>query len=85
MAKWINAADTILEMMVVHLPSPRYAQKYRTGYLYEGPKDDVLSVAMRNCDPKGPLMMYVSKMVPTTDRNRFFAFGRVFSGTIESG
>jgi len=40
---------------------------------------------MRNCDPKGPLMMYVSKMVPTTDRNRFFAFGRVLSGTIESG
>jgi len=30
-------------------------------------------------------MMYVSKMVPTTDRNRFFAFGRVLSGTIESG
>jgi len=33
---------------------------------------------MRACDPKGPLMMYVSKMVPTTDRNRFFAFGRVY-------
>jgi len=85
MSTWINAADTILEMMIVHLPSPRMAQKYRTGYLYEGPKDDPLSVAMRDCDPKGPLMMYVSKMVPTTDRNRFFAFGRVFSGTIESG
>lgn len=25
MAKWINAADTLLEMMVVHLPSPRKA------------------------------------------------------------
>eukprot|EP01006_Ploeotia_vitrea_P045718 TRINITY_DN66965_c0_g1_i2.p2 TRINITY_DN66965_c0_g1~~TRINITY_DN66965_c0_g1_i2.p2 ORF type:complete len:153 (-),score=7.77 TRINITY_DN66965_c0_g1_i2:1599-2057(-) len=25
MAKWINAADTILEMIVVHLPSPRAA------------------------------------------------------------
>jgi elongation factor 2 len=85
MAKWINAADTILEMMVVHLPSPRKAQKYRTRYLYEGPTDDAISVGMRDCDPKGPLMMYVSKMVPTTDRNRFFAFGRVFSGTIGSG
>lgn len=40
---------------------------------------------MRNCDPKGPLMMYVSKMVPTTDRGRFFAFGRVLSGTISTG
>lgn len=40
---------------------------------------------MKNCDPKGPLMMYVSKMVPTADKSRFFAFGRVFSGTISTG
>jgi elongation factor 2 len=85
MSKWINAADTILEMMVVHLPSPRMAQKYRTGFLYQGPQDDPLAQAMRDCDPKGPLMMYISKMVPTTDRGRFFAFGRVFSGTIATG
>lgn len=37
---------------------------------------------MKACDPKGPLMMYVSKMVPTADKGRFVAFGRVFSGTI---
>jgi len=24
-------------------------------------------------------------MVPTTDKSRFFAFGRVFSGTIATG
>jgi elongation factor 2 len=23
MARWVNAADTILEMMVIHLPSPK--------------------------------------------------------------
>jgi len=85
MQKWINAADTLLEMLVVHLPSPRAAQKYRTKYLYEGPQDDECAVAMMNCDPQGPLMMYVSKMVPTTDRGRFFAFGRVLSGTIATG
>merc|ERR1712203_401998 len=33
----------------------------------------------------GPLMMYVSKMVPTSDKGRFHAFGRVFSGTIATG
>merc|ERR1712226_1382649 len=33
----LKAADTILEMMVFHLPSPRTAQKYRYSYLYEGP------------------------------------------------
>lgn len=40
---------------------------------------------MKKCDPNGPVMMYVSKMVPTADKSRFFAFGRVFSGTIKTG
>jgi len=30
-------------------------------------------------------MMYVSKMVPTNDKGRFYAFGRVFSGIIKTG
>jgi elongation factor 2 len=30
-------------------------------------------------------MMYVSKMVPTSDKGRFYAFGRVYSGTIATG
>jgi elongation factor 2 len=30
-------------------------------------------------------MLYVSKMVPTSDKGRFFAFGRVFAGTVRAG
>merc|ERR1719434_379292 len=30
-------------------------------------------------------MMYVSKMVPTSDKGRFYAFGRVFSGKVATG
>merc|ERR1711966_122089 len=82
---WINAADTLLSMIVSKLPSPVVAQKYRVENLYEGPMDDTAASAMRACDPKGPLMMYVSKMVPTSDKGRFHAFGRVFSGTIATG
>lgn len=40
---------------------------------------------IKNCDPKGPLMMYISKMVPTSDKGRFYAFGRVFSGLVSTG
>lgn len=40
MSRWLNAADIVLEMMVLHLPSPKVAQKYRAAYLYEGPIDD---------------------------------------------
>merc|ERR1719262_1851126 len=69
----------------MRLPSPRAAQKYRVENLYEGPMDDAAANAIKSCDPAGGLMMYVSKMVPTSDKGRFHAFGRVFSGTIATG
>lgn len=33
----------------------------------------------------GPLMLYVSKMIPASDKGRFFAFGRVFAGKVSTG
>ncbi len=83
--KWINAADALIEMIILRLPSPRAAQKYRVDYLYEGPKDDVCAESIRNCDPDGALMLFISKMVPTSEKGRFFAFGRVFGGTVSTG
>ncbi|KAJ2784814.1 translation elongation factor 2 [Coemansia interrupta] len=85
MRKFLPAAEALMEMICIHLPSPIKAQGYRCGGLYEGPADDECAVGIRNCDPKGPLMLYVSKMVPTSDKGRFYAFGRVFSGTVASG
>ncbi|KXJ92421.1 P-loop containing nucleoside triphosphate hydrolase protein [Microdochium bolleyi] len=85
MKTFLPAADSLLEMMILHLPSPVTAQRYRVDTLYEGPADDEAAVGIRECDPKGPLMLYVSKMVPTSDKGRFYAFGRVFSGTVRSG
>lgn len=40
---------------------------------------------MINCDPDGPLMIYISKMVKSNEKGRFYAFGRVFSGTVKTG
>merc|ERR1711876_35401 len=85
MRNWLPAGDAMFQMIVIHLPSPVTAQKYRAEMLYEGPHDDAACVAMTNCDPSGPLMMYVSKMVPTSDKGRFYAFGRVFSGKVATG
>ena len=85
MRKFLPAADALLEMMCLHLPSPITAQKYRAETLYEGPPDDASCIAIRDCDPKADLMLYVSKMVPTSDKGRFYAFGRVFAGTVRSG
>ena len=96
MQKWMPAAESLLEMIVAHLPAPNIAQRYRVGGLYEGPIDDECAVAIRECaadtimfngvEQPAPLMMYISKMIPVSQKSaRFFAFGRVFSGTVRAG
>merc|ERR1719473_438916 len=85
MQTWIPAGDALMGMFVTKLPSPVKAQKYRMGTLYEGPHDDECAKGIAACDVNGPLMMYISKMVPTSDKGRFYAFGRVFSGTVTTG
>jgi len=81
MQRWLPASQSLLEMMATHLPSPIEAQKYRVELLYRGPMDDDTASAIRNCDPNGPFVMYIAKLIPTKDGSRFYAFGRVFSGT----
>jgi len=85
MRNWLPAGEAMFQMIVIHLPSPVTAQKYRAELLYEGPSDDAACNGIRNCDTDGPLMMYISKMVPTSDKGRFYAFGRVFSGKVATG
>merc|ERR1712136_425596 len=85
MRRWLPAGDALLMMIAIHLPSPVTAQRYRMEMLYEGPHDDECALGIKTCNPEAPLMMYVSKMVPTSDKGRFYAFGRVFSGVCETG
>ncbi|KAG8710602.1 Elongation factor 2, partial [Ceratobasidium sp. 395] len=85
MCKFLPVADSLLEMIVINLPSPVTAQRYRVETLYEGPQSDESASGIRHCDPKGPLVLYISKMIPTPDKGRFCAFGRVFSGTVRPG
>jgi len=85
MRKWLKAGEVLLRMICINLPSPVTSQKYRAELLYEGPLDDESAIAVKTCDPQGPLMMYISKMVPTSDKGRFYAFGRVFSGKVATG
>lgn len=86
MRHWLPAAECLLEQIVLKLPSPIQSQAIRYDHLYEGPADDEVAQAIKRCDPSedAPVMMYVSKMVPGND-NRFIAFGRVLSGSIQPG
>ncbi|KAI0030682.1 eukaryotic translation elongation factor 2 [Vararia minispora EC-137] len=79
---FLPAGDALLELIVLHLPSPVTAQRYRAATLYEGPSDDACARGITSCDPEAPLVCYVAKMVPAPERGRFFALARVFSGTL---
>ncbi|KAI0120585.1 elongation factor 2, partial [Xylariales sp. AK1849] len=45
----------------------------------------VMRTFLPAADSLVPSCFYVSKMVPTSDKGRFYAFGRVFAGTVRSG
>jgi len=68
--KWLDCSEALMNTMVLHLPSPKVSQKYRTPLLYTGDMNDKFGQALMACDPKGPLMMFVSKMIPA-DKGRF--------------
>ncbi|KAJ1671047.1 translation elongation factor 2, partial [Coemansia sp. RSA 25] len=83
--KYLPAADALMDMFCICLPSPAKAQSYRCGGLYEGPQDDESAAGIRACDPSSPLVLYVSRMVPASDKGCFYAFSHLFSGTVNSG
>lgn len=83
--KWINAAEALIEMIILKLPSPVKAQKYRAAYLYEGDVNDPTGQSIMKCDKDGELAIFISKMIPSADKGRFYAFGRVFAGTVSAG
>ena len=84
MRRWIPIGNALLDVIVTHLPSPIHAQKYRYKNLYTGDLESEQALAIKKCDPEGPLCIFISKTFPTGD-NRFYAFGRVFSGTVRPG
>jgi elongation factor 2 len=85
MRRFLPLADSLLDTVFTHLPSPVVAQKYRTEILYDGDLNDEYAKAIRECDPKGPLVAFISKMFPVPNTKAFYAFGRIFSGTVHSG
>jgi elongation factor 2 len=82
--RMIPLINPMLELIIDKLPSPSESQKNRVDVLYDGDLTDDCAEGIRTCDEKGPLMIYISKMIPEKT-GRFIAFGRVFSGTLKSG
>ncbi|MHA1340291.1 MAG: GTP-binding protein [Promethearchaeota archaeon] len=75
--------ETVLSMVIFHIPHPKNAQKYRISKIWDGDPDSILWQSMTECDPKGPLIICMSNI--KWDPHGLIATGRIFSGTISRG
>ncbi|GAU33771.1 hypothetical protein TSUD_393330 [Trifolium subterraneum] len=80
-----GSASGFTDMLVQHIPSPRDAAVKKVDHVYTGPKDSPVYKAMTQCDSSGPLMVNITKLYPKSDCSVFDAFGRVYSGTLQTG
>ncbi|PRQ55668.1 putative ribosomal protein S5 domain 2-type, subgroup [Rosa chinensis] len=80
-----GSASGFTDMLVQHIPSPKDAATRKVDHTYTGPKDSLIYKAMKTCDPNGPLMVNVTKLYPKSDCSVLDAFGRVYSGKIQTG
>ncbi len=74
----------LLDMVVKHLPNPAEAQKYRVPRLWLGDLDTPEGKALLECDPKGPLVMNVTKVMMDPHAGEI-AVARIYSGTLKRG
>jgi elongation factor 2 len=84
LSKKSPAHVVVLDMVVRHLPNPIEAQKEKIKVIWKGDIKSEVGKAMVNCDPKGPVVMMVTKIVVDPQAGEV-AVGRLFSGTIRPG
>ncbi|SVD87026.1 uncharacterized protein METZ01_LOCUS439880, partial [marine metagenome] len=82
--KAVPLHEAVLDSVITHLPSPVESQKYRIKKLWQGDKESDAGKALLSCDPNGPLIFVVTKVMIDPQAGEI-AYGRVFSGTLKKG
>ncbi|KAK9130534.1 hypothetical protein Sjap_011021 [Stephania japonica] len=80
-----GSATGFTDMLVQHIPSAKEAASRKVEHIYTGPRDSSIYDSMEGCDSSGPLMVNITKLYPKSDCSVFDAFGRVYSGEIQTG
>jgi elongation factor 2 len=76
--------QTVLDMLVEHLPNPLTAQSYRAPVIWPGDLNSDVGKSVTSVDPNGPLLMCIST-IEVDPHSGVIAIGRIFSGTVEKG
>ncbi len=77
--------EVLSEMIVVHLPNPIEAQKYRIQKMWQGDIKSKLGQDLLSCNPEGKLVFAISKIMVDPKSGKDISAGRLFSGTIRGG
>ncbi|KAL4802864.1 P-loop containing nucleoside triphosphate hydrolase protein [Aspergillus unguis] len=83
--QFFGPAGGFVDMVLQHIPSPAEGAKRALERYYTGPLDTKIATSMATCDPDGPLVVHVTKLLASTDASRFNALGRILSGTARPG
>src|SRR5271155_3748974 len=84
LGKKLPLHESLLGMVVKHLPAPDVAQKYRIPKIWQGDINSPLGQSILNCDENGPMVMMVTNVVVDPAAG-LVGTGRRFSGTISNG
>ena len=76
--------ESILDMVINHMPPPHIAQKYRIPKIWHGNMESEIGQAMIECDEKGPAVMCVTN-INVDPQAGLVATGRLFSGVVNGG
>jgi elongation factor 2 len=76
--------EIILDAVIMHLPSPIVAQKYRIKKIWHGNPETEFGKNLVNCNPNGELAFVITKVVVDPLAGEICA-GRLFSGTMKKG
>lgn len=84
LGRQIPLHEAVLDMIVAHAPNPIEAQKYRIPIIWHGEEESEAGKALLNCDPNGPAIFVVTKVIVDPQAGEIFT-GRLFSGQIAKG
>ncbi|UKJ89468.1 hypothetical protein MACJ_002719 [Theileria orientalis] len=78
-------ASAFVEMVISSVPSPQENNYNKFRVHYTGDLSTSLVEDVKRCDPRGKLVVFVTKNYFRSAEGTFDLFGRVFSGTLKKG
>ncbi len=84
---WKNASlfESMMDVVVKHLPSPLEAQRYRVAKIWKGDLDSEFGKGMTSCSQEGETAFIITRIVIEPRSGKEICAGRLWSGSLKMG